>query len=232
MFGISNSGEPGFSYEWINRLEFINVIISRTVSTTNKYFLDRLIENKDNMILHICVSGWGGTSFEPKIPKVDKVLEGVEYLKKNGFNTEFMVLRIDPIFPNSKGLNKVTEILELFKRTGIVRVRYGILRQTNTVRQRFIERFGKCPFSWEIPNEEIVEMVDEKIKSFGYYTYESCRTGLPDSLGCVSEKDLRLFGMTGAPYTYEKKNHCKCLSGTVELMDGKCPGGCVYCYLD
>ena len=220
MFGINHYGEPAFDDTWCKRLNLVNVVISRFVTCDRKEFLEKLIDNKQFIILHVTCSGWGGSAFEPNVPTAESIVEGVLYLIDSGFPRNQIVLRIDPLFVNTTGLRKVVKVLDLFKQTEISRVRYSTFVPTACTRNLFMEKFHK------IPKNDAFD-VASFFHSYGFYSFEQCHG---DGIGCISKKDLISLGITDN-YN-EKCLTCNCLAPAIELLPEKgkkCIGGCIYC---
>lgn len=220
MVGIGRDSDAAF-YRFDQRL-LVKVVITKHLTKNRKDLINKLIINSDSVILHVGCSGYGGTAFEPKVPQIHKVVEGVQELIRYGFPVEQMVLRVDPIFVNQKGLKKFGDVLTAFKSSGITRVRYVKFTPSKEVDQRFLDRFGKIPEEFSNANDRLEEFVD----SFGYYTFESCFRGT----GCLSKRDLEIFGMDPGEFLVNS-GRCKCISGAVELSGSSrlCTGGCIYC---
>lgn len=233
MFGITESGDAGLDFSWEGNLQLINVVISKHVWKGNLSFLDKVLEHKDCIILHVTCTGWGATAFEPGVPSMSKIHDGVLYLIENGFPVSQMVLRVDPIFPNNKGIARVIKVLDLFRDTGISRVRYSIVDMYPHVIKRFDKKFGKAPFRTFQASREAIMSVYNALHEYGYYDFESCGEDLDDCIGCISQIDLELFGLDYKPTLIENtRKYCKCLPAKIELLKGRqqCRSQCIYCY--
>lgn len=235
MIGITEEGDAGLDLSWVNNLQLVNIIISKFVTVENRPFFDRILANKDKIILHVTCTGWGGTVIEPGVPTYQQIYEGVKFLIELGFPVSQIVLRVDPIFPNTKGIARVEKVLDLFRDTGITRVRYSLLDMYPHVIERFQKVCGKVPYATFQASENNQKMVFDFIQKYDYYTFESCgEPNLPDCIGCISNRDLHILGYTDKCIGVGgyQRPACKCLTGKVELLKNKkqCKGRCLYCY--
>ena len=122
--GITENTDPCFHLDIFDHLYTWNIIVTKRL--TDK-FIEKLVDNKDKCILHLTVTGFGGTKVEPFVPTVETVSEKFKQLLDKGFPVEQTVLRIDPIIPTDKGLEKVQHVIETFKNYNIKRVRFSVL---------------------------------------------------------------------------------------------------------
>ena len=70
--GITESGEIAFNLEAFDNLRNANIIITKRL--TDK-LIEKLIENKDKIILHLTCTGMGGTKIEQLVPTLDVTYE-------------------------------------------------------------------------------------------------------------------------------------------------------------
>lgn len=213
--------DAGKDLSWQFGAGFANVISSRYVTKQNQEFSEVLVLHKDTVILHVTCSGYGGTKFEPKVPKTQDVVDGVVNLIQNGFPVSHMVLRIDPIIPNAKGIENVIKVLGVFRGTGISRVRLRFIEFTKRIKENFISVFGRIPCNGMVTDGMRKDAL-ERITSYGFYEFEVCPT-----VGCLSNKDLFILGLGSVCGT---RNDCACVSGTEDLLTTKwCDACCIYC---
>ena len=234
-FGITEAGDAGLDYTWVNKLLKGNIIITKHLTTKNVKLINLLIENKDKIILHVTCTGYGGTKMEPNVPKPFEVYQGVRELIDKGFPVNHIVLRTDPIIPTKKGIERVIEPWVLFEDTGITRVRYSIIDMYAHVKERFLREYGKLPFEgFKAPQymiKDLLTAIQDYRKS---YDFEACAEYLPDRIGCISKRDYDILGLDTSDIEvggYQRKS-CACCAGKTELLSNKkrCPSGCLYCY--
>lgn len=234
-FGITEAGDAGLDFSWKDKLLEGNIIITKHMTVRNKTLNELLLKNKDRIILHATCTGYGGTRMEPNVPKPYEIYQGVRELINAGFPASHIVLRIDPIIPTLKGIDKMTQPLILFEDTGVKRVRYSIIDMYRHVKQRFMKEYGNLPFdSFKAPNY-IIENLLEAIEPYReYYEFEACAEELPDLLGCISKKDYEILGIDPSLASLGgfQRSTCACCAGKTELLSNKkrCPSGCLYCY--
>ena len=207
--GITESGEIAFHLEAFNNLRRANIIITKRL--TNQ-LIEKLIEHKDKCILHLTVTGMGGTKVEPFVPTYKETFNKFGELIEKGFPIEQVVLRVDPIIPTPKGVKTALEVIKLFiNNYNIPRIRWSSLDMYEHVKERFKEN--------KIPLDITLEACGES----GYKT------------PCVSQKDLDILRIKDIELigSAEQRKHCSCPSNKVEILGIKperCNNKCLYCY--
>lgn len=225
-WGSTENGDPAFDSSWLNKLQDVNLIITKNLSD---WMIDRLMEHKDNCILHLTVTGLGGSFMEPGVPRVDYNAKQLKKLLEFGFPSSQTVLRIDPMI--SEYLAE--QILDEFSDSGVTRVRFSFLNLTNYT-------------SNEISAEEIKKHIEDATKLLDYskskgfnYTFESCagpwlKVYGVELRGCMNEKEARNLGVTDVKFQHGKRNRDFCLAplNRVEMLEGhQCLHNCKYCFL-
>lgn len=160
-----------------------------------------------------------------------------------GFPISQCVLRIDPIFPTDSGLKRVCEIIDnayLLKLLPDIRVRISVLDEYKHVKERF-KSIGFNPIYGEnfYAPKAMMQAVAKTLSRYNI-CYETCAekylgdTTRFERLGCVSNKDLKILGLTeqNVPVNMQNRSGCLCLSCKTELLENKCqcPHRCLYCY--
>ena len=234
-FGITEAGDAGLDFSWADKLLDGNIIITKHLTTKNTQLLKLLIENQDKIILHATCTGFGGTKMEPNVPKPIEVYEGIQELIKQGFPVNQIVLRTDPTIPTEKGIERVVNVWELFKDSGIKRVRYSIIDMYSHAKERILEEYGKLPFEgFKAPQYMINNLLNAMEPYRRYYSFAACAEDLPDRIGCISKTDYEILGLDTSTIQeggFQRKT-CACCAGKTELLTHKkrCPSGCLYCY--
>lgn len=235
--GTTESGEIAYNLDVFDRLYKGNIIITKRL--TDK-LIEKLIEYKDKIILHLTVTGMGSTRIEPFVPNPQATLEKLQKLIDGGFPTDHIVLRVDPIVPTIKGINTATSVLRLFRGLGIKRVRISFLDNYKHVRERF-KGIGV-----ELYNGEFHAPLKERLKYLsdikycaeecGYESVEACGEPGIDSIPCLSQKDIDILGLTDEIVlegSAEQRKSCGCPANKSELLRVKphrCENKCLYCY--
>lgn len=235
--GVTESNEIAYNLDAFDRLYKGNIIITKRL--TDK-LIEKLIEYKNKIILHCCVTGMGGSKVEPFVPTPQKTLEKLHKLLDGGFPTSHIVLRIDPIVPTRKGVETAMGVLRLFRGLGIKRVRISFLDNYKHVRERFKE------IGVELYNGEFHAPLKERLKCLtaikycaeecGYETVEACGEPGIDSIPCLSQKDIDILGLTDEIVlegSAEQRKSCGCPANKTSLFKGKperCLHKCLYCY--
>lgn len=234
-FGITEAGDAGLDFSWADKLLDGNIIITKHLTAKNTKLIKLLVENKDKIILHATCTGYGGTKMEPYVPKPSEVYQGVRDLIKAGFPVDQIVLRTDPTIPTIKGIERVVNVWELFKDSGIKRVRYSIIDMYSHTKERILKEYGKLPFNGFKAPQYMIDNLLQAIEPYRqHYTFEACAENLPDRIGCISKKDYEILGLDTSDIKeggFQRKG-CACCAGKTELLTNKkrCPSGCLYCY--
>ena len=234
-FGVTEAGDAGLDFNWVNKLQPGNIIITKHLTPTNNKLINALVENKDRIILHVTCTGYGGTQMEPNVPTPQMVRLGVYTLINRGFPVEHIVLRTDPIFPTETGIKRAEKVWQLFEDSGICRVRYSIIDLYPHVQERLAKAYGKLPFKgFQAPKQMVDALLFAMKKWRDKYTFEACAETLPDRTGCISKKDYEILGLDTSTIQeggFQRKT-CACCAGKTELLNNKrrCPSGCLYCY--
>jgi DNA repair photolyase len=205
--------------------------------------IEKLLENKDKCILHITVTGFGGTKIEPFVPTPEKNLEHIKTLIENGFPVEQIVLRIDPIMVTQRGTDTALGVLELFKTVGIKRVRLSFMDMYNHTKERFKENNVPLPYETFHANENVRKHVfnilnTEAIK-MGYSIVQTCGEPGFENTPCISQMDIDILGLTESIKLEGKKEQrstCGCPANKRQLISWekskvKCGHKCLYCYM-
>lgn len=234
--GITESGEIAFNLEAFDNLRDANIIITKRL--TDK-LIEKLVENKDKIILHLTCTGMGGTRIEPFVPTLDVTYEKFCKLIEKGFPISHVVLRIDPIVPTEKGVNTAIKALEKFLPSKVERVRISILDMYRHVKERFTENGIPLPFtsfhSALRLRESIHSIFLDYSKKYNF-SLEVCGEPGIESIPCLSPKDLDILGvgdkikLVGSA---EQRKSCKCPANKHEILKDKphqCQNGCLYCF--
>lgn len=231
--GITEAGDAGIDFSWVDKLYDINIIITKHLTVKNEQLLNALLCNKGKIILHCTCTGYGGTEMEANVPTPEEVHEGVKHLIGAGFPESQIVLRTDPIIPTEKGINTVRRVWDMFSDTGISRCRYSVIDMYPHVKERFLATYGTLPFDTFVAPKDMMEAVRRAVESYGTYHFESCAENLPEQVGCVSKIDFDILGVPfdNAAGGFQRRG-CLCVAGKTELLSNKrrCPSGCLYCY--
>lgn len=237
--GITEAGDASFDYSWVNKLENCSGAILITKNVTD-YFINEVLKHKDKLIIHASCTGMGGTIVEPNVPVYSHQLEQVQKLINMGFPSERIIIRIDPIIPTEKGLQTAQNVIDA---SPIKHFRISIMDAYPHVRARFLQKGINPPYgpdAFQPQTKQITAMRNWLAGQNPAYIFECCAepklADLPNvnSIGCVSENDLKLLKITtdevfGSGF---QRRECKCLSCKTELLNNKhrCPHGCLYCY--
>lgn len=238
LVGITEAGEVSFNLDVFDRLYNANIIITKRL--TNK-LIEKLLEHKDKIILHLTVTGYGSTKIEPFVPNLKTTHVKFKSLIKRGFPLEQCVLRVDPIIPTDEGIETARKVVNLFSDTGIKRVRFSILDMYEHVKKRFIENDMDLPFeTFHAPRNKRIEIHDMLLEMGNDYGFEVEACGEPgmEEVSCLSQKDIDILGLSKEIMLVGSSNQrrsCLCPKNKQELIQGdskakRCLNKCLYCF--
>lgn len=234
--GITEAGEVSFDLSVFDRLYKGNIIITKRL--TDK-LIDKLVEHQDKIILHITCTGYGGTVLEPLVPTVEQTYEKFSQLISKGFPISHVVLRIDPCIPTEKGKERMVNVVEAFKDSGIQRVRFSVLDVYKHVKERFTDKGLPIPYeTFHAPLQDRMELYSI-LQAYGSnyrFDVEACGEPGIDSISCLSQKDIDILGLQNEITLVgnkEQRTSCHCPVNKTELLRGKphqCNNACLYCF--
>ena len=236
--GITETSDPCFHLDLFDNLYDANIIITKNLSTK---LIEKLIENKDKCILHMTVTGMGGTRIEPFVPQPYKTLDAINLLVDKGFPVKQIVLRVDPIIPTEKGIETALNVLLLFQNVGIERLRVSFLDMYKHTKERFISNNIRLPYETfhadkNVRKEAFKKIYDTAIK-MGYSIVQTCGEPGFDSTPCISQMDVDILGLTNEIIlegSKEQRIHCSCPQNKKELITKhkpqQCAHKCLYCF--
>ena len=237
--GITERGDAGLDFTWIDKIDTVNGVICIS-KAANEKLLENLLKYKDKIIYHATCTSLGSTIVEPNVPTVKEKLTHIKTLIEKGFFISHIVMRIDPLVPIDLG-NKVLNNKYLFYLEAILKfctyynisVRYSYLDFYNHV----IERFNKNNLYFsKFPIEDI--KIFQSIFSKYPLKYMSCgEIYVPDAhkIGCVSIEDFKRLNLDINKCTnsnIRQRKTCLCCTAKTELLEYKnqCQHKCLYCY--
>ena len=234
--GTTETGDPAFDLGCFDRLHEANIIITKRL--TDK-LIGKLAEHRERCILHLTVTGWGGTEVEPMAPTPEWSRRQLDRLLETGFPVSQVVLRIDPVILTDEGTDRVCDVLCLFEDSGIRRIRISFLDMYRHVRERFLTAGIRIPHdTFHAPlglRRQILDELTEEAAQYGI-AMETCgEPGLP-STPCVSQKDIDILGLTGKVIlkgNAGQRSSCACPSNKKQILTkkpGRCANDCLYCY--
>ena len=234
--GITETGDIAFDLNAFDHLHGANVIITKRLTDR---VIAGLAAHRDCCILHLTVTGWGGTKVEPLVPATRWSRNQLDKLLKSGFPVSQVVLRIDPIILTEEGMQHVNEVLDAFKDSGITRYRISFIDMYRHAKGRFLAAGLALPHDTfhaplELRKAVLQEFIDNG-KKHGY-TVEACGEPGIDSVPCVSQKDIDILGLTGEIILKGNANQrdaCGCPANKKQILTrkpGRCGNRCLYCY--
>lgn len=225
--GITERGDATIhENEWVKKINKMDmaILISKDVPS-----IDNLMRYRNKIILHTTITGHGGSIIEPNVKPYDKIFDKLQYIINNGFPKNQIVIRIDPIITDTKGINIAENIIKLSIEYGYTRIRFSFLDLFPHVKERFKIANIDLP---EQDNEKCLEMIkkyDDKI------CFESCGENTNYAIGCISIKDLNILGIDIdklSRLTSKQRPKCLCCEEKTEMLNHKhqCIHKCLYCY--
>lgn len=243
--GITERGDAGINLSWVSKVNAVDGMVLITKNLTEIFCLQvlNLYSKGYKIIVHCTCTGYGGSELEPNVPDYKTQLKHLAYLIDMGFPADHCVLRIDPIFPSERGLNRVRDVLHYFMslNTGVTRIRISLVDEYKHVKERYRQR-GWNPLYGDnfYPSYEQKKLVADVLNQYSF-TYELCAEddflkmlNNGQIIGCISVKDLHIMGIPVEAMTINPQNRkgCHCLSCKTELLADRkpCPHGCIYCF--
>lgn len=243
--GVTEQGDAGLNYSWIDCIQsgLVSgaILITKNISDNFISALNEVREQFPNIIVHCTCTGWGDSYMEPNVPKYSEQLDNLLKLINSGFPLSNVVLRVDPIFPDKSGLLRAKQVLDFtLYEIPDVRVRISVFDQYKHVKERFSSAGIPILYNGSMfAGYDLLDRVSYFLSKYPF-TFETC--GEPYlrgqniiQRGCVSNKDLEIFGIT-LPDTYKEnpqgRKGCKCLNIKYEMLNNKhrCAHQCLYCY--
>lgn len=244
--GITEAGEISFSLDTFDRLYDANIIITKRLT---RGLVDKLVEHSDKCILHLTVTGFGGSKIEPFTPPIDVTIKNTRELILKGFPVSQIVLRIDPIIPTDKGVETAVTVLKSFSELGIKRIRLSFLDMYKHVQSRFKKEEIDIPdiyknedgtVKFHVSLEERTEklkQITDYAKAIGFDSVEVCGEPGIESISCLSQKDIDILGLTDKITLIGNKGQrgsCSCPANKTELLKvgrpHRCENACLYCF--
>ena len=243
--GITERGDAGINFAWVSKVNQVDGLVLITKNITETFVLNVLdLYGKGyKIIVHCTCTGYGHSELEPNVPDYKTQLNSLKNMIDRGFPADHCVLRIDPIFPSERGLNRVRDVLHYFMslNTGVTRIRISLVDEYKHVKERYRQRGWNPLYSNNFyPSYEQKKLVADVLNQYSFL-YELCAEddflkmlNNGQIIGCISSKDLHIMGIPTEAMTINPQNRkgCHCLSCKTELLTDRkpCPYGCVYCF--
>ena len=236
--GITESGEIAFNLDAFDRLYEGNIIITKRLTNAVN---EKLVEHQDKIILHLTVTGMGGSRIEPFVPKAEDTYKKLLELLENGFPVSHVVLRVDPIVPTEKGIETALGVITAFSGLGIKRLRFSFLDNYKHVKKRFKEEGIAELYNGEFHaplelRQEYAKKIEEVAHDGGFEIVEACGEPGIESVSCLSQRDVDILGLTDKIIlegSAEQREGCGCPANKSELLrlrPHQCENKCLYCY--
>lgn len=139
--GITERGDAGINLAWVSKVNTVDGMILITKNLTEMFCLQvlNLYSKGYKIIVHCTCTGYGHSELEPNVPDYKIQLNSLKNMIDRGFPADHCVLRIDPIFPSERGLNRVREVLNYFisLNTGVTRIRISLVDEYKHVKERY-----------------------------------------------------------------------------------------------
>lgn len=236
--GTTEVGEIAFNLDAFDHLYEGNIIITKRLSNG---LIEKLIENKEKIIFHCCVTGMGSSRIEPFVPKSDETYKKLVELLEKGFPISHVVLRVDPIVPTEKGIETALGVITAFSGLGIKRLRFSFLDNYKHVKKRFKEEGIEELYGGEFHaplelRKEYAAKIEKVAHDGGFESVEACGEPGIESISCLSQRDIDILGLTDKIVlegSAEQRDSCGCPANKSELIKVKphrCEHKCLYCY--
>ena len=193
--------------------------------------------NKERSIVHVTITGLGGTPCEPNVPLSKDLKESVRELSSLLGNK--LTIRCDPIIFGAND-TKISDIIREFSFCKQFRISYCSLYPF--IRPRLAKLGIKTPDSfryYQLPikkhSAEIAKTAEECGATISYCApLPEIAKVLHKSIShdpCISSEAYKATGFPPLQATRTQRQQCSCLAKTEGLPEFKsCKHGCVYCY--
>lgn len=245
-FGITETYDPAQNYSWIGNLEPGNILITKNL--TDKLIQILMVDGVwQRIILHLTVTGMGGTFIEPNVPSIQTSVEQLQKLLNAGFPIEQIVLRISPVVPTQKGIATIKQVLDAFQHLNIQRIRFSTLNMYHHVKKRFLNNRIPLPYSDYSCNQEMRDnLITFILEYFNITTHEVWDSDICAEVdlemrmlvrrACLSQKDLQVLNLEDKIILQgsgKQRNSCMCPDNKKQIIrykPGRCEHKCLYCY--
>lgn len=224
--GVTEKGDAGLDFSWMKTSKDYDGVVLIT-----KHLSHGFIEyaSKINSIVHATITGHGGTIYEPKVPSLTISRMYFDILVKT-LGPERVVLRIDPIIPDDRGIAVAINVYDQIHVKGGKRTRVKISFMDNYPHVK--ERFTKAGL--EPLNYYFHASLELRKKIAAYFPdAEICGEPGFNCTGCISKKDLEIFKIDAESKAGGwQREECRCLTYKTEMFKnkGRCQHECLYCY--
>lgn len=237
VIGTTETGDAGLDLSWTGKLGKVDAALLITKRLTDD-FLQAVMQCREKVMVHATCTGYGGTILEPRVPDVAWQLSQVRKLLAAGFPAEQLTVRIDPIIPTARGLQRAQAVVD-----GVCdcvsRFRISVLDMYPHVRKRFVDAGLPLPYGNRFSASDAqFALVDAWLAcQRGKGKFSCCAEPKLQNCtheGCVSEGEIRRLGLK-LDRAYGKgfqRKTCTCLGCKRQMLSGKgrCAHGCLYCY--
>jgi DNA repair photolyase len=246
LCGITEYIDPIFNTSWEKwAFKDRNPII--LITKNIKKLLEKYegIENQNNILFHANITGYGNSFIEPNVPNPRELLEFLSTIN----HKERFVIRIDPIIPFEKFIERSFQVFSTVKMLGFKRTRISILDLYPHVLKRF-EPYHlmyyklKQVYDWDSSHSITGQHKDymihaplpirEKIVNLFENSEVCAEPGITKCTGCLSKKDLKLLGIKPEKRypKNEQREFCLCLGIKKQFgtLNEECDHKCIYCY--
>lgn len=181
--GITEAGDAGIDLSWVEKMPDVNgaIVITKRITPA---FMDAVIKNKDKLIVHATITGYGGGVLEPNVPSPSFEFAAVKALISHGFPKEKIVIRVDPVIPTNKGLAVAyRRVLKTGMEAGFPRYRISVIDMFAHARKRFADAGLPLPYGEHtFAGKEQMRCVDSMIRTAKAYW---------EGMGYTSNRGLR-----------------------------------------
>jgi hypothetical protein len=223
--GITERGDAGLDLSWKERMGEVDGAI---LITKAPHLLLPHLKREDRVIVHCTITGFGGTPLEPGVASPEITIPAAHALV-DLLGGERVVLRIDPIIPTSKGMERACYVLD---RAWWGRIRVSFLDLYPHAIQRFKAR--GLPIPWDGFHAPLATRREamEELNNI-YAGIEICGEPGFECSGCLSQRDLAALGIEeqGSGKSYQRRT-CACLGVKTVLLAHRhpCAHNCAYCF--
>lgn len=202
--------------------------------------LRKCLRRHRQVVIHLTVTGMGGSFLEPNIPPSGEVLEVLPDLVGFLAHPERLRLRFDPIVHLRLPDGRIYSNLEHFERIASAARSAGIKVMVTSWMEAYpkvisrLQAFGISPIVLSRPEwKEESDRLAARAAALGIYLTGCCVEGWPSG-ACIDGAVLNRLHPDGQKTSVQKAKGQRPRCGCTESWDigwyYRCPGGCLYCY--
>lgn len=203
--------------------------------------LNSLLSLYDQIVIHLTITGFGGTELERGIPEPEKVFVLMPELIKFIGSSERLIIRFDPVLNLTDRNGKTMSNIHLFPEYAERIADLGVTKMVTswiTPYDKVINRLKLLGYTPNVPDireiESQAKWMSLEAEKRGVWLGGCCVPGVLPSSVCINStvlNDLHPQGKKAIETSAQgQRDTCTCTKSWDIGWYYSCPGQCVYCY--